>query len=210
MGSTFLDVIDKIEYLVALGVNVVQPLPVYENGRPALASRLRRLRLLLARLQLCQVYDPAALLATSQPSTACSIAKGFAPMTARRHHARLRPAQSHGRPPPRLRHRRRLRCRLQPRRRMGRQTYYVTSPPAQFTATTRASTSGTAPSPRRAASGTTTRASTSPHQGFVGGLSFALWNADVRGYLEQQRPASTSKNFTPTASATTRSPCCSP
>ena len=29
-ASTFLDVVEKIEYLVALGVNVVQPLPVYE------------------------------------------------------------------------------------------------------------------------------------------------------------------------------------
>ncbi len=30
MVGTFLDVVEKIEYLVALGVNVVQPLPVYE------------------------------------------------------------------------------------------------------------------------------------------------------------------------------------
>jgi 1,4-alpha-glucan branching enzyme len=30
-GSTFLDVAEKIEYLVALGVNVVQPLPVWGN-----------------------------------------------------------------------------------------------------------------------------------------------------------------------------------
>jgi 1,4-alpha-glucan branching enzyme len=30
-GSTFLDVVEKIEYLVALGVNVVQPLPVWGN-----------------------------------------------------------------------------------------------------------------------------------------------------------------------------------
>ena len=30
-GSTFLDVIEKLEYLVALGVNVVQPLPVWGN-----------------------------------------------------------------------------------------------------------------------------------------------------------------------------------
>jgi len=29
-AGTYLDVIEKIEYLVALGVNVVQPLPVYE------------------------------------------------------------------------------------------------------------------------------------------------------------------------------------
>ena len=29
-ASTFLDVVEKIEYLAALGVNVVQPLPLYE------------------------------------------------------------------------------------------------------------------------------------------------------------------------------------
>ncbi len=29
-ASTFLDVVEKMEYLVALGINVVQPLPVYE------------------------------------------------------------------------------------------------------------------------------------------------------------------------------------
>ena len=29
-ASTFLDVVEKVEYLAALGINVVQPLPVYE------------------------------------------------------------------------------------------------------------------------------------------------------------------------------------
>ena len=51
-------------------------------------------------------------------------------------------------------------------------------------ATTIASTSGTAPCrPARTANWDNNQSLYFTDQGFVGGLSFALWNADVRGFL---------------------------
>jgi 1,4-alpha-glucan branching enzyme len=83
-ASTFLDVVEKIEYLAALGVNVVQPLPVYEMedspsiGYPGLGY------------QGSDLYSPAidyaVYHADALPGYLATInrllaAKGFAPMT---------------------------------------------------------------------------------------------------------------------------------
>lgn len=85
-GSTFLDVIEKVEYLAALGVNVVQPLPVWGNednctgeegslgydGSDYFSPEIDY-----------GVYDPAQLAAHLATINRLLAAKGFAPMTLR-------------------------------------------------------------------------------------------------------------------------------
>src|SRR6266702_4578813 len=81
--STFLDVVEKLEYLVALGVNVVQPLPVWGNedndtstegslgydGSDYFSPEIEY-----------GVYDPAELAARLATINRLLAAKGFAPM----------------------------------------------------------------------------------------------------------------------------------
>jgi 1,4-alpha-glucan branching enzyme len=83
-AGTFLDVVEKIEYLAALGVNVVQPLPVYEmedspsQGYPGLGYQGSDL--------FSPAIDYAVYHADALPGYLATInrllaAKGFAPMT---------------------------------------------------------------------------------------------------------------------------------
>lgn len=83
-AGTFLDVVEKVEYLAALGVNVVQPLPVYEmedspsQGYPGLGYQGADL--------FSPAIDYAVYHADALPGYLATInrllaAKGFAPMT---------------------------------------------------------------------------------------------------------------------------------
>lgn len=84
MAGTFLDVVEKIEYLAALGVNVVQPLPVYEEedspsqGYPGLGYQGSDL---FSPALDYAVYDPDALAGYLKTINRLLAAKGFAPMT---------------------------------------------------------------------------------------------------------------------------------
>ena len=112
VASTFLDVIGKIEYMVALGVNVLQPLPIDEmetdpsmgyNGADYFSPDFPYV-----------VYDQAALggyLATiNRPARR----EGHCTDEHPRHHSRARATEGHGGPVPSLRHRGGLRRGLQP------------------------------------------------------------------------------------------------
>jgi len=83
-ASTFLDVVEKVEYLAALGINVVQPLPVYEmedspsQGYPGLGYQGADL--------FSPALDYAVYHADALPGYLATInrllaAKGFAPMS---------------------------------------------------------------------------------------------------------------------------------
>jgi 1,4-alpha-glucan branching enzyme len=83
-ASTFLDVVEKVEYLVALGINVVQPLPVYEMedspslGYPGLGYQGADLYSPAIEYA---VYDPKELVRHLVTINRLLAAKGFAPMT---------------------------------------------------------------------------------------------------------------------------------
>ena len=83
-AGTFLDVVEKIEYLAALGVNVVQPLPVYEMedspsiGYPGLGYQGADL---FSPALDYAVYDVGALPGYLATINRLLAAKGFAPMT---------------------------------------------------------------------------------------------------------------------------------
>jgi 1,4-alpha-glucan branching enzyme len=83
MAGTFLDVVEKIEYLAALGVNVVQPLPVYEEedspsqGYPGLGYQGSDL---FSPALDYTVYDPTDLARYLVTINRLLAAKGFAPM----------------------------------------------------------------------------------------------------------------------------------
>jgi 1,4-alpha-glucan branching enzyme len=82
-AGAFLDVVMKIEYLVALGVNVVQPLPVYEmedspsQGYPGLGYQGSDL---FSPAIDYAVYDAAALPGYLATINRLLAAKGFAPL----------------------------------------------------------------------------------------------------------------------------------
>ena len=83
-ASTFLDVVTRIEHLVALGVNVVQPLPVYEEedspsqGYPGLGYQGADL---FSPALDYAVYHASALAGYLVTINRLLAAKGFAPMT---------------------------------------------------------------------------------------------------------------------------------
>jgi 1,4-alpha-glucan branching enzyme len=83
-ASTFLDVVEKVQYLAALGVNVVQPLPVYEmedtpsQGYPGLGYQGADLFSPEIDYAVYDADDLARNLATINRLLA---AKGFAPMS---------------------------------------------------------------------------------------------------------------------------------
>ena len=178
-GSTFLDVIGKIEYLVALGVNVVQPLPATENeDQPSLGydgSDYFSPELSYA------VYDPAALAGYLVTINQLLAAKGLAPMA-------LRDIASGY---------------SQLKAMVDLLQVYVIAIAFDVVYNHAGGWDGDYVTPTGTIHGDDQslyfwdRAVTSPggvydnnqslyftNQGFVGGLSFALWNADVRGYLK--------------------------
>lgn len=82
-ASTYLDVLSKVEYLAALGVNVVQPLPIYEEedspsqGYPGLGYQGSDL---FSPALDYAVYDPAALAQYLATINRLLAAKGFGPI----------------------------------------------------------------------------------------------------------------------------------
>ncbi len=188
-GSTYLDVIEKVEYLVALGINVVQPLPVTGNEDKGPTLGYDGSDYFSPDCEY-GVSDPAALAGYLATINRLLAAKGFAPMTV----ANITPeaaqmkamvdllhvygiaivfdvvfsttrADGAGRPIPCRRRWIRAGC---------------------CTATITASISGIARR-RPGPNGQICDNNQSLYftdQGFVGGLSFALWNADVVGFLQ--------------------------
>jgi 1,4-alpha-glucan branching enzyme len=83
-AGTFLDVVEKVEYLAALGVNVVQPLPVYEmedspsQGYPGLGYQGADM---FSPALDYAVYDVGALPGYLATINRLLAAKGFGPMT---------------------------------------------------------------------------------------------------------------------------------
>jgi len=178
-GSTFLDVIAKIPYLVALGVNVVQPLPATENeDQPSLGYDGSDYFSPELTYQVC---DPAALPGYLATINRLLAAKGFAPMSL----AGITPGYAQLKAMVDLLHVYGIAVAFDVvyNHAGGWDGDYVTS-------------TGTIHGDDQSLF-FFDRALTSPNgvwdnnqslyftaQGFVGGLSFALWNADVRGYLK--------------------------
>jgi 1,4-alpha-glucan branching enzyme len=187
--GTYLDVIEKVEYLAALGVNVVQPLPVYEEedspsqGYPGLGYQGADL---FSPALDYAVYDASVLAEHLATINRLLAAKGFAPMSVED----ITPGYAQ------------MKCMVDLLHVYGiagmfdvvynhaggwGQTYEV---PATVDPSgvlhgddcslyfwDRASTAG----PDGQYDNNQSLYFTD--QGFVGGLSFALWNADVRGFL---------------------------
>ena len=103
VASTFLDVIGKIEYIVALGINVLQPLPIDEiENNPSMGYNG------------ADYFSPDIPYVRNRPDGAHwlprddqSATRGEELQSARayRYRHRSRPAQGDGRPMPSLRHR---------------------------------------------------------------------------------------------------------
>jgi len=188
-ASTFLDVLENIPYLAALGVNVVQPLPVYEEedspsqGYPGLGYQGADL---YSPEFDYTVYDAAALAGYLTTINRLLAAKGFAPMTL----ADITPAVAQMRAMVDLLHVYGIAvCFDVVYNHAGgwSQTYDVPTSVAPsgvihgddeslyFWERAIATNSSGAYDNNQSLYFT--------DQGFVGGLSFALWNADVRGFL---------------------------
>jgi 1,4-alpha-glucan branching enzyme len=188
-ASTFLDVLENIPYLAALGVNVVQPLPVYEEedspsqGYPGLGYQGADL---YSPEFDYTVYDAAALAGYLTTINRLLAAKGFAPMTL----ADITPAVAQMRAMVDLLHVYGIAvCFDVVYNHAGgwSQTYDVPTSVAPsgvihgddeslyFWDRAIATNSSGAYDNNQSLYFT--------DQGFVGGLSFALWNADVRGFL---------------------------
>jgi 1,4-alpha-glucan branching enzyme len=187
-ASTYLDVVEKIEYLVALGVNVVQPLPVYEMedspslGYPGLGYQGSDL---YSPAFDYAVYHQDSLMKYLATINRLLAAKGFAPMTM----SDITPGYAQMKAMVDLLH------------------VYGIAVAFDVVYNHAGGWGGTYPVPTMVdPSGVVQgddhslyfwdRAPTSPNgvydnnqslyftsDGFVGGLSFALWNADVRGFL---------------------------
>jgi 1,4-alpha-glucan branching enzyme len=188
-ASTFLDVLEKIPYLVALGVNVVQPLPLYEmedspsQGYPGLGYQGADL---FSPEFDYTVYDASALVRHLATINRLLAAKGFVPMTL----ADITPAVAQMRAMVDLLHIYGIAV-----------VFDVVYNHAGGWAQTYAVPEALAPGGvlhgddyslyfwdralNTDASGDydNNQSLYFTNQGFVGGLSFALWNQDVRGFL---------------------------
>jgi 1,4-alpha-glucan branching enzyme len=183
-GSTLLDVIEKLEYLVALGANVVQPLPVWGNEDRGPSLGYDGSDYFSPDVEY-GVYDPAQLSAHLATINRLLEAKGFAPMTV----ADITPVYAQ------------LKAMVDLLHVYGIAVAFdVVYNHAggwndSYTVPTAVDPSGTLNSDDESLY-FWDRAATSPagvydnnqslyftDQGYVGGLSFALWNADVCGYL---------------------------
>jgi 1,4-alpha-glucan branching enzyme len=191
IAGTFLDVIEKVEYLVSLGVNVVQPLPVYEmedspsQGYPGLGYQGSDLYSPAIEYA---VFDPGRLHGYLETINRLLKAKGFAPMDP----ADIAPAYAQMQAMVDLLHVYGIAVAFDVVHNHAGgwgQTYKVPASVApggvlhgddcSLYFWDRASTAG----PDGGYDNNQSLYFTD--QGFVGGLSFALWNADVRGFLLQ-------------------------
>src|ERR1035437_9205215 len=189
MAGTYLDVIEKIEYLVALGINVVQPLPVYEmedspsQGYPGLGYQGSDLYSPALDYAVYHETNPVPYLKTINRLLA---AKEFGPMT----RTDLRPAYAQLKVMVDLLHVYGIAVAFDVVHNHAGgwgQTYAVPEAVApggvlhgddcSLYFWDRAKTAG--------ADGNydNNQSLYFTDQGFVGGLSFALWNADVRAFL---------------------------
>jgi len=188
-ASTFLDVVEKVEYLAALGINVVQPLPVYEmedspsQGYPGLGYQGSDL--FSPELDYA-VYDAEALPRYLATINRLLAAKGFAPMTLKD----ITPGYAQMKVMVDLLHVYGIAVMFDVVHNHAGgwgQTYTVpkTVDPSgllhgddcSLYFWDRASTAGSDGNYDNNQSLYFT------DQGFVGGLAFAMWNADVRGFL---------------------------
>jgi 1,4-alpha-glucan branching enzyme len=188
-ASTFLDVLEKIPYLVALGVNVVQPLPVYEmedspsQGYPGLGYQGADLYSPEFDYAVYDATDLARHLATINRLLA---AKGFAPVTL----ADITPAVAQMRAMVDLLHVYGIAvCFDVVYNHAGgwSQNYTVPKSVAPTGVINGDDESlyfwDRAVSTDASGDYDNNQSLYFTNQGFVGGLSFALWNADVRGFL---------------------------
>ena len=188
-ASTYLDVVEKIEYLAALGVNVVQPLPVYEEedspsqGYPGLGYQGSDLFSPALDYAVYDAVDLARYLATINRLLA---AKGFAAMTVED----IAPGYAQMKAMVDLLHVYGIAVMFDVVHNHAggwSQTYAVPEAVApggmlhgddeSIYFWDRAATAG----PGGAWDNNQSLYFTD--RGFVGGLSFAMWNADVRGFL---------------------------
>jgi 1,4-alpha-glucan branching enzyme len=188
-AGTYLDVIEKIEYLVALGVNVVQPLPVYEMedspslGYPGLGYQGSDL---FSPAIDYAVYHEDSLAQYLATINRLLTAKGFAPMTLED----IRPGYAQIKAMVDLLHVYGIA--------VGFDVVYNHAGGwgQTYTVPKRVDPSGVLHGDdyslyfwdRASTSAPTGQYDNNQSlyftdQGFVGGLSFALWNADVRGFL---------------------------
>jgi 1,4-alpha-glucan branching enzyme len=188
-AGTYLDVIEKIEYLVALGVNVVQPLPVYEMedspslGYPGLGYQGSDL---FSPAIDYAVYHEDSLARSLLTINRLLTAKGFAAMTLED----IRPGYAQIKAMVDLLHVYGIA--------VGFDVVYNHAGGwgQTYTVPKTVDPSGVLHGDdyslyfwdRASTSGTNGRYDNNQSlyftdQGFVGGLSFALWNADVRGFL---------------------------
>jgi 1,4-alpha-glucan branching enzyme len=179
LTSTYLDVLEKVEYLAALGVNVVQPLPVYEEedspsiGYPGLGYQGADL---YSPEFDYAVYDAAGLARYLATINRLLAAKGFAPMTL----ADITPANAQMKAMVDLLHVYGIAVLFD--------VVYNHAGGFNWTYKTPGGVlDGDDHSlyfwDRAAGAGDNNQSLYFTNQGFVGGLSFALWNQDVRGFL---------------------------
>lgn len=188
-AGTYLDVVEKIEYLAALGINVVQPLPVYEmedspsQGYPGLGYQGADL---FSPALDYVVYDAPALPGYLATINRLLAAKGFAPMTL----AHITPGHAQLKAMVDLLHVYGIAVAFDVvHNHAGGWSQWYKVPEAVAAGGVlkgddfslyfwdRASTTGPSGSYDNNQSLYFT------DQGFVGGLSFAMWNADVRAFL---------------------------
>jgi len=183
-GTTYLDVIEKLEYLVALGVNVVQPLPVWGNEDRGPSLGYDGSDYFSPDIEYGD-YDPALLAEHLATINRLLAAKGFAPMTV----TDITPPYAQLKAMVDLLHVYGIAVAFDVVYNHAGGWNYSYSVP------TTVDPSGTLNGDDESLY-FWDRAPTSPggawdnnqslyftDQGYVGGLSFALWNADVCGYL---------------------------
>ena len=188
-ASTFLDVVEKIPYLAVLGVNVVQPLPLYEmedspsQGYPGLGYQGADL---FSPEFDYAVYDAGDLKHSLATINRLLAAKGFAPMTL----ADITPAVAQMRAMVDLLHVYGIAVVFDVVYNHAGgwgQTYNVPktlAPDGVLHGDDQSLYFWDRAVPTDANGNWDNNQSLYfTNQGFVGGLSFALWNADVRGFL---------------------------
>jgi 1,4-alpha-glucan branching enzyme len=183
-ASTFLHVVEKVEYLVALGINVVQPLPVYEMedspslGYPGLGYQGADLYSPAIEYA---VYDPKELVRHLVTINRLLAAKGFAPMTL----DDITPADAQLKAMVDLLHVHGIAVAFDVvyNHAGGWGQNYPVSKSVVRSGVINGDDESLYFWDRAAGAGDYNQSLYFTDQGFVGGLSFALWNQDVREFL---------------------------